>query len=172
VLLVARRDLDADRIGIRGLSRGGAGVAGVAPAKRGGKSAPAADHVWLVRRTAASRVGGAVAARLPRRRAGARRQRSFRSTPARCIRRAHGRHLPSTKPGSCSRRVGLAAATEVYRASGTNLGAAGRRNLGSERRSPPLYPFQDHGVGGSRSHGARCRAVQIAGTAGTLATTP
>ena len=51
-------------------------------------------------------------------------------------------------------RVGLGAATDVDRASGTDLGAAGRWNLGSQRRPPPLYLFQDHGVGGSGSHGA------------------
>src|SRR5215472_2470046 len=83
-------------------------------------------------------MGGAVATRLSRRRAGAHRQRRFRSTPARRVRRTHGRHLPGTKGCSCSRRGGLGAATDVDRASGTNLGSAGRWDLGSERRPPSL----------------------------------
>jgi hypothetical protein len=62
LLLVTRRDLDADGIDVRGLSRGGASVARVAPAQRGGKSASAPDHVRLVRRTAASGMGSAVVA--------------------------------------------------------------------------------------------------------------
>jgi carbohydrate kinase (thermoresistant glucokinase family) len=60
------------------------------------------------------------------------------------------------------RTLGLApigsgwAATEVGRASGADLGAAGRGYLGGQRRSPPIYLFQDHGVSSRGSHGARC----------------
>src|ERR1700720_999323 len=171
LLLAARRDLYADGTGVCRLPRRGAGVGAMAPAHRGGKPAPAPDHVWLVRRTTAHRVGSAVAARLPGCRASACWQRSFRSTSARRVRRAHRRHLPGASARCCSRRVGLGAATEVDRASGANLGAARRWYLGSEGRSPPLYLFQDHGVGGSGSHGARCWAVHVPGTAGILAET-
>ena len=102
LLLAARRDLHADGLVGRGLSRGSAGVARVAPAQRGRQPEPAPDHVWLVRRTAADRMGGAVAARLSGRRAGAHRQRRLRSTPARRVRRAHGRHLPCAQGRACS----------------------------------------------------------------------
>ena len=172
LLLAARRDLYADGADVRGLSRGSAGVARLAPTQRGRKPEPASDHVWLVGRTAAHRMGGAVATGLSRCRAGAHRQCRFQSAPARCVRRTHGRHLPSAQRRPCSRRVSLGPATDVDRASGTNLGAAGRWNLGSERRTPPFYLFQDHGLGCSRSYGARCGAVQIARTAGPLATRP
>src|SRR5690242_4808899 len=47
LLLAAGRDFDADGAGFRGLSRGSAGVAGVASAERRGKPEPASDHVWL-----------------------------------------------------------------------------------------------------------------------------
>ena len=56
---------------------------------------------------------------------------------------------------------GWALQQQLGRASGADLGATGRWHLGSERRSAPIYLFQDHGVGRSGSHGARCRALQV-----------
>src|SRR5215470_5183437 len=53
------------------LSRGSDGMASLARAHCCGKPKPAPDHVWLVWRTAAHRMGGAVAAGISWRRAGA-----------------------------------------------------------------------------------------------------
>src|SRR5262249_45242649 len=154
LLLAARCDLYAYGARFRRLSRGSAGLAGVAPTQCGRKPEPAPNHVWLCRGTAAHRMGGPVATRLPGCRPRAHCARRVHSTPARRIRRTHGRYLPCTKGCSCSRRGSLAAATDFDRAYGTNLGAAGRWNLGSERRSSPFYPVQDHGMGCFGSHGA------------------
>src|SRR6516165_11584652 len=89
LLLAARRDLYTDGTGVCRLPRRGAGVGAMASAHGGGKPAPAANHVWLIRRTAAHRMGSAVAARLPGCCASAHRQRGLCSTSARCLRRAH-----------------------------------------------------------------------------------
>src|SRR6202048_3731289 len=68
LLLAARRDLYADGTGVCRLPRRGAGVGAMAPAHRGGKPAPAPDHVWLFPGTTARRGGkcrGCPATRVP-----------------------------------------------------------------------------------------------------------
>ena len=59
---------------------------------------------------------------------------------------------PSTKRESIILLLpgGSAAATEIHRALEQNLGAAGR-DWEVRGVAPPIYTFQDHGVGGSRS---------------------
>jgi Glycosyl hydrolases family 15 len=54
--------------------------------------------------------------------------------------------LPSGPVGPCSKSC---------RAPGADLGAARRWYLGGQRWSPPVYLFQDHGVGSNGSYGAR-----------------
>src|SRR5262249_39089365 len=141
-----------------------------ATAQCGGKPEPAPDHVWLVWGTAAHPMGGALATPVSKGPARGHRESPLPSTPPPRVRRTHGRPPPRTKGCSCSHRGGLGAATDVDRASGTNLGSAGRWDLGSERRPPSLHLIQDHGMGCSGSHGAGCGAFQTDGAAGTVAT--
>src|SRR6516165_5037822 len=85
--------------------------------------------------------------------------------------RARGRYLSIAPARPCLRRIGVAAATEVHRAPGANLGAARRGNLGGQGRPPPLHLLEDHGVGGARSHGARRGTIQVVGAARAVAAT-
>src|SRR5262249_23544187 len=102
LLLAARCDLDSNGTRFRRLSRGSAGVAGVAPAQRGRKPEPAPNHVRLVRGTAAHRMGGAVATPVPRVRARGHLQSPPPFNPPPRGRRTPWRPLSCTQGSSCS----------------------------------------------------------------------
>ena len=90
VLLAARRHSHAARADECRLQRRGAGLARMAVARGGGQPGPGADHVRARRRAAPHRMGGAVAARIRRRRARAHRQCRPQPASARCVRRGDG----------------------------------------------------------------------------------
>src|SRR5262245_14314300 len=64
LLLAPRRHTHPPRFDERGLSRRGQSVARLAAARCGRTAVAAADYVWRRRRTAASRMGGHLAARV------------------------------------------------------------------------------------------------------------
>ena len=110
----------------------------------------------------------ALAARLRGLEAGARRQRRVGPVPARRLRRGAVGPLRGAEHGAgrSTRRAG-GSLKERDRVPGEGVAAARRRHLGGARRTAPLHPLEDHGLGRHRSGRAgRSRSSASAATRG------
>ena len=111
----------------------------------------AANHVWDRGRTAAYRMGGSLASRLPPIQSRSCRQRRSHPTSTRRVWRTHGR-APSREAGRTSpKRIRLEPAAGRAQTFGRSLAEDGRRDLGGAQRRPPLHLFENYGVGRIRS---------------------
>ena len=153
----------------RRISRRGAGLARMAPARHRWQARADADHVRSLRRATPDGVRIAMAGRLRKIAAGASRKPGLRSIPTRRLWRGARLDVSRALCRDQNERDGLAVASGLDPRARIKMGAAGLRHLGSAGRAATFHPLEDDGLGGVRSRGQDRGGQRIlqAGKSGT-----